>query len=121
MSVAEDLLRNPWAKEDQEAHHPLKDECCSICKGELYHPFLYWHGWEGERECKDVVFICRVCCINLLKPGVIADLVQVEAIEKLRKLGMHQMTLVREVKHSRERVKQIRKLEKKAAMKLLHE
>ena len=60
---------------------------CSNCGGSLLYPFLAWDGKPG-------IFLCRACG-QKAKRGLIADLVQFDAVLELRRHLDLDVTLVR--------------------------
>jgi hypothetical protein len=59
-----------------------------MCGDRLFVPFVYW---RGEND----IFFCSQCC-DSFGQGLTADLIQVQAINKLRGLGYHRVILVRD-------------------------
>jgi hypothetical protein len=66
-----------------------EDSNCSICGGGLSIPYIQWMGTEGS------IFFCNHCCGHIYK-GLVADFVQVRAINELRALGYPGATLARD-------------------------
>jgi hypothetical protein len=64
----------------------LKDTC-SLCERKLGYPHVAWPS--------NGVFICEDCCSFLRDQRFIADLIEVEAIRKLRDLGYRGLTVTK--------------------------
>jgi hypothetical protein len=73
----------------ERLHGDRTGQSCTMCADPVYPPFIYWRADEQE------ILICGKCC-SRIKPGLIADLIQVCAIRDIQTLApAYQQTLVR--------------------------
>jgi hypothetical protein len=72
----------------KDPFHPTSGARCTFCSEQLFVPFVHW-----AREID--IFICSDCAPGLRR-GLTADLIQVDAIRELQRIGYAGMTFVRE-------------------------
>jgi hypothetical protein len=61
-------------------HVPTEAQCC-LCSRRVHDPFVLWQTNE------EVIYVCSHCCEPPEINGLIADILQVRAINELRRLG----------------------------------
>jgi hypothetical protein len=70
---------------------PGKNDCCALCRGPLYYPFLQWTSTDRSvtdyHEVREN-FICKECCEEI-RSGFTRDLKEMHNLKQLQRLGFH--------------------------------